>query len=88
MKRTKKQGKAVKDQKNAEATQERQDTQQSDDQANEGKNVVKKKVAFKDRLFLRPEDQLLQVYDTYMLLVIAYSCFTSAYFVAFSFPDK
>jgi len=28
----------------------------------------------------------VNIFDTYMLLVIGYSCFTSAYYVAFSSP--
>ena len=30
---------------------------------------------------------MINLFDTYMLLVIGYSCFTSAYYVAFSFPN-
>lgn len=42
---------------------------------------------FKDRLFIESNSKFIQLFDTYMLLVIAYSCFTSAYYIAFSFPD-
>jgi hypothetical protein len=31
--------------------------------------------------------KFLQIWDTFMLIVIAYSCFTSAYFISFSFAD-
>lgn len=43
--------------------------------------------SWKDYFFLDPEKRFLNIFDTYMLLVIAYSCFTSAYYVAFSFPE-
>ena len=42
---------------------------------------------WKEYFFLDPEKRFLNIFDTYMLLVIAYSCFTSAYYVAFSFPE-
>ena len=44
--------------------------------------------SFKDKLFIASDSKFIQFYDTYMLLIIAYSCFTSAYYVAFSFPDS
>ena len=43
-------------------------------------------ISFKERLFFSPENKYLNIFDTYMLIIIAYSCFTSAYYVAFSFP--
>lgn len=41
---------------------------------------------WKDYFFIEPTHKLLQFYDTYMLLVIAFSCFSSAYYCAFDFP--
>ena len=46
----------------------------------------KKQKKFRDWFFHDPKGKLLSYYDTYMLLVIAYSCFSSAYFCAFEFP--
>lgn len=39
-----------------------------------------------DHFFLDPQDKLLSTYDTYMVVVIAFSCFSSAYYAAFDFP--
>ena len=33
-----------------------------------------------------PRDRFLSTFDTYMLLVVAYSCFSAAYFTAFEMP--
>jgi len=35
---------------------------------------------------LSPKDRLLSTWDTVMLIIIAYACFSSAYYVAFDFP--
>ena len=35
------------------------------------------------KLFLHPEEQFLSIWDVAMLFVIGYSCFTSAYYLAF-----
>lgn len=43
---------------------------------------------WKDYLFIDPTNKFLQFYDTYMLLVIAFSCFSSAYYCAFDFPTE
>jgi len=34
-------------------------------------------------LFLHPEDQFLSIFDVFMLFIIGYSCFTSAYYLTF-----
>jgi len=36
-----------------------------------------------DKLFLNPEDTFLSIWDVFMLGVIGYSCFTSAYYLAY-----
>ena len=50
------------------------------------KKETKKKKRFKDNFFMDPQGTFLSNFDTFMLIVIAYSCFTSAYYVAFEFP--
>jgi len=40
----------------------------------------------KDYFFLSPKDRFLSTWDTFMLLIISYACFSSAYYVAFDFP--
>ena len=50
------------------------------------KKETKKKKKFKDNFFMDPQGTFLSNFDTFMLIVIAYSCFTSAYYVAFEFP--
>jgi hypothetical protein len=59
------------------------------DEAKKKKNKAEQeenKRPFKDHFFIHPSNQFLQAFENYMLFVIAYSCFTSAYYVAFSFP--
>jgi len=42
----------------------------------------------KDRFWLDPRDKFLSTFDTFMLLIVAYSCFSAAYFTAFDFPTE
>jgi hypothetical protein len=42
----------------------------------------------KDYFFLSPKDRFLSTWDTVMLLIIAYACFSSAYYCAFDFPKS
>jgi len=49
--------------------------------------VVTKKKNFKDYFLLNPEGRFLSTFDGVMLVVVAYSCFTSAYYTAFDFPE-
>mmetsp|Transcript_15224 Transcript_15224/g.20611 ORF Transcript_15224/g.20611 Transcript_15224/m.20611 type:complete len:144 (+) Transcript_15224:554-985(+) len=42
----------------------------------------------KHYFLLNPEDRLLRYFDMFMLLVILYSCITSAFFTAFDFPSE
>ena len=54
----------------------------------EKKEERKEKKKFKDYFWLDPADRFLSTFDTYMLLIVAYSCFSSAYFTAFDFPTE
>ena len=36
-----------------------------------------------DKMYLHPEDQFLSIFDIVMLIIIGYSCFTSAYYLTF-----
>lgn len=49
---------------------------------------IKVEKKWKDYLFLDPKGKFLSSYDTYMLLIITYSCFSSAYYCAFDFPNS
>lgn len=42
----------------------------------------------KDWFFINPKGNFIKAYDAYMLLVIGYSCFSSAYYCAFDFPTE
>ena len=66
----------------------RMDTEPSNADEADSRPKVKKSSSFKDQLFLKPEGRILNTFDTYMLFIIGYSCFTSAYYVAFSAPTK
>ena len=39
-----------------------------------------------DYFFLDPHDKMISTFDTYMAVVIAFSCLSSAYYMAFDFP--
>ena len=43
---------------------------------------------FKDKFLYDPKHPIMRFYDTYMLLVIGFSCFSSAYYCAFDFPTE
>lgn len=47
--------------------------------------MARDKKKFKDYFFLSPKDRFLSTWDTMMLMVIAYACFSSAYYCAFDF---
>lgn len=40
--------------------------------------------SFKEKLFLDSEESFLGTWDVFMLGIIGYSCFTSAYYLAFA----
>lgn len=42
----------------------------------------------KDYFFIDPKGKFMRTYDAYMLLVIGFSCFSSAYYCAFDFPTE
>lgn len=42
----------------------------------------------KDYFFLEPTGRICSTYDTFMLVVITYSCFTSSFYCAFEFPTN
>jgi len=50
------------------------------------KEQVKTKKPWRERLLLHSSDRLLSTFDALMMIVIAYSCFLSAYYAAFEFP--
>ena len=50
------------------------------------KDEKKEKKKCKDYFWVDPKDRFLSTFDTFMLLIVAYSCFSSAYFTAFDFP--
>ena len=47
---------------------------------------MKEKKKFKDYFWLDPKGRFLSTFDTFMLIIVAYSCFAAAYFTAFDFP--
>ena len=52
----------------------------------ESKETIKAKKTWRERLLLHPGDRLLSTFDALMMIIIAYSCFLSAYYAAFDFP--
>ena len=59
---------------------------ETEDSGRSGDTTRRKSGSWKENLFFSQTDKSIHVFDTYMLLVIAYSCFTSAYYVAFDAP--
>jgi len=57
-----------------------------EDGENKKKEETKEKKKFKDYFWLDPKGRFLSTFDTFMLIIVAYSCFASAYFTAFDFP--
>lgn len=49
---------------------------------------ITSKKTFRDYFLLNPNQKFLTFFDSLMLLVIAYSCFTTSYYIAFGFPSK
>ena len=50
--------------------------------------LKEKQKTFKERLFLHPEGRFLSVWDVFMLIIIGYSCFTSAYYIGFHMTEN
>lgn len=60
--------------------------EENDDAAKSDAPRVKKNC--KDYFWLDTRGRFLSTFDTFMLLIVAYSCFSSAYFTAFDFPPR
>lgn len=58
------------------------------EEENQEEVARKKDKRCKDYFFLEPTGRILSTYDTFMLSVITYSCFTSAYYCTFEFPTN
>jgi hypothetical protein len=72
-------------------TDRREKTLKNDDKPKEQKDrekLTKTNTKFKDNFLFEPKHSLMKFYDTYMLLVIGFSCFSSAYYCAFEFPTE
>lgn len=53
---------------------------------NDPSNPTKKKKTCAESMLLNPEQRFLTYYDGYMLMIIVYSCVTTAYFTIFEIP--
>ena len=54
--------------------------------ANDPLKPTKKKKTCTETMLLNPEQRFLTYYDGYMLMIIVYSCITTAYFTIFDLP--
>ena len=56
--------------------------------AREKKDSQRRLKRWRDYFFFHNRNKFIEVFDTYILLVITYSCFASAYYCAFEFPTR